>query len=254
MVMIEIIPSGKYRHDVYGLIHIKRVGTAQHIRARWRGPELLITVPSRASAQQVRDFYNNEEIQKKLMELKPKSLLSFDSVIETEEIDIRFEFHDYMPQNADGKCVPCSQNPTNGKKINYIIRLNSRLQNFDVDSPTIQKFLNQMISLAGLHATDAFVIPRAKELANQLGLQVNGWDIKDSKTALGKCSSRRIITLSPKLIFLPQELRDYVIYHELAHLTEMNHSAKFHEICNRYCGGREAELKARVDAFKFPVV
>ncbi len=207
-----------------------------------------------ASAQQVRDFYDNEEIQKKLLALKPKPRLDFDSFIETEEIDIKFEFHDNMPQNADGKCIPCSQNPTNGKKINYIIRLNSRLKSFDVESPTIQKFLNRMITLAGLHATDAFVIPRAKELAKRLGLQVNGWDIKNTKTALGKCSSTRIITLSPKLIFLPPELRDYIIYHELAHLTEMNHSARFHEICNKYCSGREAEFKARVDAFSFPII
>ena len=80
-----------------------------------------------------------------------------------------------------------------------------------------------------------------------------GWNVRRIKRALGKCSSKGIISLSPLLIFLPPDLVDFVIYHELAHLSEMNHSQAFHEICNRYCGGREAEYESRLRSFRFPV-
>ncbi len=34
----------------------------------------------------------------------------------------------------------------------------------------------------------------------------------------------------------------------------MNHSAAFHELCNAYCDGREAELQRRLRAWRFPLL
>lgn len=56
------------------------------------------------------------------------------------------------------------------------------------------------------------------------------------------------------LVFLPLELSDYVIYHELAHLTEMNHSPRFHALLDSYLGGREAELVRKLKGFVWPVL
>ncbi|HQG38603.1 MAG TPA: DUF45 domain-containing protein, partial [Chitinophagales bacterium] len=52
-------------------------------------------------------------------------------------------------------------------------------------------------------------------------------DIKHTVSRWGSCSSSRKISFSTKLLLLPQPVIDYVIVHELAHLKEMNHSAKF---------------------------
>ncbi len=47
-----------------------------------------------------------------------------------------------------------------------------------------------------------------------------------------------------KLAVLPQELMDYVIFHELVHTKVHNHSKKFWEELDKYVGNGKA--KARV--------
>lgn len=51
--------------------------------------------------------------------------------------------------------------------------------------------------------------------------------IKAHKRKWGSCSRRKNLNFNYRLLFLPQELADYIIVHELCHLREMNHSRKF---------------------------
>ena len=51
--------------------------------------------------------------------------------------------------------------------------------------------------------------------------------VSSAKTRWGSCSSRRTVTFSWRLMMASDSAIDYVVVHELAHLWEMNHSAKF---------------------------
>jgi len=54
--------------------------------------------------------------------------------------------------------------------------------------------------------------------------------ITNAKTRWGSCSIKRSISFSWRLMMADEDVVDYVIVHELAHLKEMNHSKKFWDI------------------------
>ncbi|HAZ16962.1 MAG: hypothetical protein UV70_C0006G0004 [Parcubacteria group bacterium GW2011_GWA2_43_13] len=63
---------------------------------------------------------------------------------------------------------------------------------------------------------------------NQIyGFVYNRVVIKKHKTLWGSCSVKRNLNFNYNIIFLPQELADYIIVHELCHLKEHNHSSRF---------------------------
>ena len=51
----------------------------------------------------------------------------------------------------------------------------------------------------------------------------------------GACKSNRTITLNYTISMLPYELQEYIISHEVAHLKEMNHSARFWKVVSGIC-------------------
>ncbi|NLM19492.1 MAG: M48 family metallopeptidase [Clostridiaceae bacterium] len=71
-------------------------------------------------------------------------------------------------------------------------------------------------------------------LATYKGLHPKRITIRHQKTRWGSCSSKGNISLNLNCGFIPQELFEYVMVHELAHLYEMNHSSTFWSIVESY--------------------
>jgi predicted metal-dependent hydrolase len=63
--------------------------------------------------------------------------------------------------------------------------------------------------------------------AASLGVPAPALTLSNARTRWGVCREGGHVRLNWRLIHLPLRLIDYVVAHELAHLREMNHSARF---------------------------
>lgn len=68
---------------------------------------------------------------------------------------------------------------------------------------------------------------RVEHIGEMTGLRPDAVSVRRQRTRWGSCSARRRISLNCALLFLPRDLVDYLIVHELCHLRHMNHSRRF---------------------------
>jgi predicted metal-dependent hydrolase len=78
---------------------------------------------------------------------------------------------------------------------------------------------------------------RLLELAARHGLAVSRISIRNQRWRWGSCSRGGHICLNWRLVTMPEEVRDYVLIHELMHLKRMDHSPKFWKLVAEACPG-----------------
>ena len=84
------------------------------------------------------------------------------------------------------------------------------------------------------HAARNFT-DRIGVFAASMQLPVPKMFLSNARTQWGSCNTRKQVRLNWRLVQAPQEVIDYVVVHELAHLFEMNHSKRFWRIVERHC-------------------
>jgi hypothetical protein len=93
--------------------------------------------------------------------------------------------------------------------------------------PTIEKYLWRLAAKE--------LPPRVLEFAALHQLPVRRVTVRNQRSRWGSCSRRGTISLNWRLIQTPPFVCDYLILHELSHLKEMNHSARFWREVERVC-------------------
>ena len=74
-----------------------------------------------------------------------------------------------------------------------------------------------------------------KKYAGLMGVTYNRITIRHQKTRWGSCTKTGNLNFNCLIMKMPDQVRDYVIIHELAHRKELNHSSKYWAIVAEYC-------------------
>jgi len=91
--------------------------------------------------------------------------------------------------------------------------------NIPDDKSILIKFLRDKLLLEVTKLVDFF---SAKH-----GLSFSKIRIMNNKNKWGSCSSKGVLSFNWRLVFAPKEILEYLVVHEMCHITEMNHSVRF---------------------------
>ena len=82
------------------------------------------------------------------------------------------------------------------------------------------------------------------EWAERMNLHPREIKTTKARTLWGSCTGQNVIRLNWRLLLVPAECREYVVIHELAHITHKNHSPAFWDLVEEYCPAyRESRQK-----------
>ena len=121
----------------------------------------------------------------------------------------------------------------NSNHKNYLKEDNSSLR-LCIDSR--QKKMPFTLLKKWLHQKSAAILlPWLERVSSEHGFTYNKAALRFQRTRWGSCSIKKNINLNGRLVFLPPELVEYLMVHELCHTVEMNHSKRFWELVGKHC-------------------
>ena len=72
----------------------------------------------------------------------------------------------------------------------------------------------------------------------RIGVHAARWSVRVMKTRWGSCTPKTgAIRINARLAAYPSECLEFVVAHELVHLLEPSHNARFHTLLDEFCPG-----------------
>lgn len=75
---------------------------------------------------------------------------------------------------------------------------------------------------------------RAEERAREMGVTYSSLSITSARSFWGICTAKNELRFSYRLLYVPKEVLEYVIVHELSHIRHKDHSRAFWDEVERY--------------------
>ena len=83
-------------------------------------------------------------------------------------------------------------------------------------------------------AAKRYIYERVEYYIEMIGGHYSSIRIGDQKTRWGSCSNNGTLSFSWRLMLAPPHVLDYVVIHEICHLTYMDHSKNFWDLVSVY--------------------
>lgn len=158
--------------------------------------------------------------------------------------------HIRLQVSAGGKVLVTAPTRISESVISNFIQkniswLNTKIEHFSkVPEPKLTVKQNQKLYIE--YKEQALEVARVKagQWNKHYKLVFKKIAIRNSVSRWGSCSSLGTISFNYKIIFLPTELADYLVVHELCHLKEKNHGEGFWSLVEQTVPDYKSRRKA----------
>lgn len=171
--------------------------------------DLIVKAPRQMQLEEIFAFINKKQKWIEEKQTKTKSILQKN-----------FEVVNYEKMFYLGKLYPIFQ--TNRVDETYISQdgiIINKTRSLNNQKAQLKQFL--------IDRCDDVLLPRILKHLDRTKAEYSEIKIISSKAKWGMCDSKKILYFNYKLLMLSPQLIDYVIVHEICHLSQLNHSAKF---------------------------
>lgn len=112
------------------------------------------------------------------------------------------------------------------------------------DGPVIrvhgdEKFLQRRVADFLKRQARQDLAKAVEQHSSTLGVKARSITLRDTTSRWGSCSSSGSLNFSWRIVLAPPEVLDYLAAHEVAHLSEMNHSDRFWALVEEICPDME---------------
>lgn len=138
-----------------------------------------------------------------------------------------------------GKLIDIIVVNNNENKVEISLNLDSNNIEFKIpeflDYETKKNYIDTGLKNILKTNTTVMINKKLPELSKKIGIEYNGFTIRDSTTRFGACKPQsKTLTFSSRLIMLSENIVDAVIVHELCHIIHPNHSKEFYDLVKKY--------------------
>ena len=154
-------------------------------------------------------------------------------------VDKQRNYDAYRKQIPDRAFEAGERFPFLGKDRELVIEPRQKHE-VDEDSIRLRKSAVQQSSvkqvLENFYRSRArdYLTDRTDHYAERMGVGYENLELRNQRTRWGSCSTGGTISLNWRLIMAPPDVVDYLVVHELAHLTEQHHGREFWQLVGEY--------------------
>lgn len=174
---------------------------------------LKVTTPTRYSERQIEQFLEHHRgwIERQLARLQARKPLAPAGSVSVfgKTFQLKTEFS--------------REHPIGIRLEGQQLIINTLTPDTNPESPAAKKQLDRFLKLTATH----YLTQRTTDLAAVMKTSFTKLTLREQTTRWGSCSNRGSLNFNWRLVHFPTEIIDYVIIHELAHRTHMNHSRAF---------------------------